>query len=229
MPRILLVDDDPALLDVVAMAFEDAGFAVETAGDGILAMAAVNRQRPDLVVTDVNMPRLDGLGLCRRLRRAWPQLPVILLTSRDAELDEAMALEDGADDYITKPFSTRVLLARAGALLRRGAGGVSTAGSGPRHLGPLRIDLDRVEVRFYDQPVVVTMGELRLLDVLTRRPGMVLSRDALLAQMRDDGSVVEARIIDTYVRRIRRKLEAISAEADPIETVIGAGYRWRHP
>jgi two-component system OmpR family response regulator/two-component system response regulator ChvI len=175
------------------------------------------------------MPRLDGLGLCRRLRRAWPQLPVILLTSRDAELDEAMALEDGADDYITKPFSTRVLLARAGALLRRGAGGVSTAGSGPRHLGPLRIDLDRVEVRFYDQPVVVTMGELRLLDVLTRRPGMVFSRDALLAQMRDDGSVVEARIIDTYVRRIRRKLEAISAEADPIETVIGAGYRWRHP
>jgi DNA-binding response OmpR family regulator len=178
MPRILLVDDDPALLDVVAMAFEDAGFAVETAGDGISAMAAVNRQRPDLVVTDVNMPRLDGLGLCRRLRRAWPQLPVILLTSRDAELDEAMALEDGADDYITKPFSTRVLLARAGALLRRGAGGVSTVGSGPRHLGPLRIDLDRVEVRFYDQPVVVTMGELRLLDVLTRRPGMVFSRDA---------------------------------------------------
>ena len=229
MARILLVDDDPALLDVVAMAFEDAGFEVQTAGDGLLAMAEINRRRPDLVVSDVTMPRLDGLGLCRRLRRAWPQVPVILLTSRDGELDEAMALEDGADDYITKPFSTRVLLARAGALLRRGSGGASTAAGGPRQVGPLHIDLERVEVRFYDQPVTLTLSELRLLDVLTRRPGMVFSRDTLLSQMRDDGSVVEARIIDTYVRRIRRKLEAISAEADPIETVIGAGYRWRQP
>ncbi len=229
MARILLVDDDPSLLDVLCMAFEDAGHEVLTAATGLLGHAAALEHRPALIVSDVNMPGIDGFTLCRRLRAAGDDVPILLLTSRDSEIDEALGFELGADDYVAKPFSTRVLLGRVGALLRRQAVRRDEAVSapvGPRLVGHLRIDPDRIELTWRDVRITATVTEFRLVEALTERPGVVLSRPRLLQAMRNDDSVVAERIVDTYVRRLRRKLEAVDDAFDRIETVIGAGYRW---
>ncbi len=233
--RVLLVDDDAALLDALALAFEDAGHVVETAPDGARALARLLRAplRPDAVVSDVNMPGLDGFALCRRLREAGDRIPFVMLTSRDGEIDEALGLELGADDYVAKPFSTRVLLARVASLLRREAlregtpSRVSAEADRVVERGRLVLYLDRMEVRYGGAPIVVTVTELRILEALVTRAGIVLSRERLLDLVRGDGSVVAERIVDTYVRRLRRKLEAVDASFDAIETVIGAGYRWK--
>jgi DNA-binding response OmpR family regulator len=228
---ILLIEDEAALVDVLSLAFEDAGHAVIAARDGIEGLGRIERDRPDLVVSDVNMPRLDGFTLCRRLREAGNLVPLILLTSRESEIDQALGLTLGADDYVIKPFSTRVLLARVGALLRRqelrrtpvsdrgGRGGVVAGG--------LELDPERLEARYRGTLFEVTLTEFRLLEALAGRAGAVLSRDRLLGLARGDDSVVDARLVDTYVRRLRRKLEVIEPGFDGIETVIGAGYRWR--
>ena len=227
--RVLLIEDDAALIDVLSLAFEDEGHAVTSARDGIEGLRRVEGDRPDLVVSDVNMPRLDGFTLCRRLREAGNAVPLILLTSRDSEIDQALGLELGADDYVIKPFSTRVLLARASALLRRQAlrqGPAGKARARPLVAGALELDPERLEARYLGALFEVTLTEFRLLEALAARPGAVLSRDRLLALARGDDSVVDARLVDTYVRRLRRKLEAIEPGFDRIETVIGAGYRW---
>lgn len=225
-PRILLIDDDDALLDALAMAFEDAGFTVDTAADGRAGLDARRALKPDLVVSDVNMPRLDGFALCRELRSANDPIPLILLTSRDNEIDEALGLELGADDYVHKPFNTRVLLARARALLRRQRARAEEVAQ-RKVVGRLELDPDRLEVLYDSQAITVTVTEFRLLEALTSRPGVVFSRQRLMELARGDDSIVAERIIDTYVRRLRRKLEAASADFNEIETVIGAGYRWR--
>ncbi len=229
MARILLVDDDAELLDAVSMAFEDAGHSVQTAADGLRAQALLRRDGADVMVCDVNMPGLDGFSLCRRLREAGETIPIILLTSRDDEVDEALGLELGADDYMAKPFSSRVLLARVAALIRRDQ---------LRHQDVPEPDVlrrngvtllpERLEVRLGDVPIAVTVTEFKLLEVLMRRPGIVLSRDRLLDLIRGDDSVVAQRIIDTYIRRLRRKFEQLDPDFAAIETVIGAGYRWAH-
>jgi DNA-binding response OmpR family regulator len=228
VPRVLLVDDDVALLDVLALAFEEAGHVVARARDGRQALDTIRSQRPDVVVSDVNMPHVDGFTLCRRLRESGDGLPLVLLTSRDSEIDEALGLEIGADDYVTKPFSTRVLLARVAALLRREelrAGGVSHKAKVVR--GDLELDTERLSCTYRGQPVTVTVTEFRLVEALVRRPEVVMSRAQLVAVARDDDSVVAERIVDTYINRLRRKLEAIDPTFRGIETVIGAGYRWR--
>ncbi len=226
--RILLVDDDRALLDVLTLAFDDAGFVVTTATDGTSALAKTKSESPDAVVSDVNMPGLDGFALCRKLRDAGNHVPIILLTSRDNEIDEALGLELGADDYIAKPFSTRILLARVPALLRRDALRKNPEKDAPliAH-GGMVLDGERLEARYGGVLLALTLTEFRLLEALVRKPGIVLSRDRLLEIVRGDDSVVVERIIDTYVRRLRRKLETIEASFDRIETVVGAGYRWR--
>jgi DNA-binding response OmpR family regulator len=224
--RILLVDDDASLLDVLALAFEDAGHAVTRAKDGDEALQSIKKARPELVVCDVMMPRLDGLSLCRKLREAKDALPVVLLTSRDSEIDEALGLELGADDYVTKPFSTRVLLARVSALLRREQARAAP-GSPTLKTGALELDAERLRVVFAGTEIAVTVTEFRLLEVLAKRPGVVFSRAQLLELVRGDDSVVVDRIIDTYVRRLRRKLEAVEPAFASIDTVVGAGYRWR--
>lgn len=230
MPRVLLIDDDTSLLDVLALAFEDAEHEVLTAADGAEGLAKAQGQRPHAIVSDVNMPGIDGFTLCRRLREAGDATPLVLLTSRDSEIDEALGLELGADDYVTKPFSTRVLLARVAALLRREARRSGGGGFGATQTaGRLHLDAERLEVRYDEQAVVTTVTEFRLLEALTSRPGVVLSRPALLERIRGDDSVVAERIIDTYVRRLRRKLESIDTGFDAIETVVGAGYRWKAP
>ncbi len=231
MARILLVDDDDALLAVLLLAFGEAGHEVIVAHDGREGLALAERESPALLVTDVNMPRLDGFALVRTLRERGHGLPILVLTARDDEIDEALGLELGADDYVTKPFSNRVLLSRVAALLRRQAlrDGDDRSARAPRKLGDLELDEERLEVRWKGRAIETTMTELRLLETLTRRPGVVLSRDAVLERIRGDGTVVAPRIIDTYVNRLRRKLEAIDDGFDRIETVIGAGYRWRDP
>jgi DNA-binding response OmpR family regulator len=229
MARILLVDDDEALLAVLQLAFGEAGHEVIVAKDGREGLATAERESPALLVTDVNMPKLDGFALVKTLRERGHGLPILVLTARDDEIDEALGLELGADDYVTKPFSSRVLLSRVAALLRRQAlrDGDDRSAKAPRRIGELELDDERLEVRWKGQAIETTMTELRLLETLTRRPGVVLSRDAVLERIRGDGTVVAPRIIDTYVNRLRRKLEAVDAGFDRIETVIGAGYRWR--
>lgn len=232
MARILLVDDDAGLLAVLTLAFGDAGHEVVCAGDGRAALIRLEQGDIELLVTDVNMPELDGFALVRTLRGRGDALPILVLTARDDEIDEALGLELGADDYVTKPFSNRVLVSRVAALLRRQAirgGAPVDPPSAARRVGALELDDARLEVRWAGQLLTTTMTELRLLDALTRRPGIVLSRDALLERVRGDGTVVAPRIIDTYVNRLRRKLEAIDPAFDRIETVVGAGYRWRDP
>jgi DNA-binding response OmpR family regulator len=243
--RILLVDDDPSLLDVLSLAFAEAGHDVLTAKDGAEGLATLERDAPHVAIVDVNLPRLDGFSLVRRARERGASLPILMLTSRDDEVDEALGLELGADDYVPKPFSLRVLLARVQALLRReevrasprtattasGSSSGSPPASAPSPAilvaGPLAVDPERMEVRFRDVLVPMTVTELRLLEALARRPGYVFSRDRLLELARGDDSVVGERIVDTYVRRLRRKLEAVEPGFDRIETVVGAGYRWK--
>lgn len=226
--RILLLDDDPSLRDVLSMVLEDAGYAVETAADGRAGQALFAARRPDLVVCDVNMPHVDGFSFCRALRSAGDDVPLILLTSRDSEVDEALGLDLGADDYISKPASNRVLLARIAALLRRHTSLASaSAPHTTRQLGALQLASERLEARYADTLVPLTVTEFRLVEALVARAGMVRSREQLLDAIREDDSVVAERLVDTYVRSLRRKFERVDAGFDRIETRVGAGYRWR--
>ncbi|MCB9603509.1 MAG: response regulator transcription factor [Sandaracinus sp.] len=228
--RIGLVDDDETLRSTLKLAFEREGFVVQTAADGLQAWAMLEREPPALLVTDVNMPNLDGLSLCRRAREAGLRLPILILSSRDSEIDEALGLDLGADDYVTKPFSVRVLVARVRALLRRHAPPEDEAPDVVSH-GALHVDRHRLEARWNEHLLELTVTEVRLLEAFARRPGRVLSRERLLELARgDDESVVSPRIVDTYVARLRRKITAVDADARPIETVVGGGYRWsEHP
>jgi DNA-binding response OmpR family regulator len=226
MPRVLLIEDDTELCDVLGMALEDAGHTALTAHEGGEGLRLAREARPDVVISDVNLPVLDGFAITRRLRAAGDATPILLLTSRDSEIDEALGLELGADDYVTKPFSTRVLLARVEALLRRTQLAGEARGDAALTSGALAMWPERLEVRLRDRPVPMTVTEFRLLEAMIRRPGVVLSRERLLELVRDDGSVVAGRLIDTYVRRLRKKLGEIDESFDRIETVIGAGYRW---
>lgn len=226
MATVLIIDDDRSLRDMLAMALEDAGHDALTAPDGIVGERRIERLEPDLVVSDVNMPGRDGFSLCRRIRDAGNEVPVILLTARDSEIDEALGLELGADDYVTKPFSTRVLLARISSLLRREAARASKAACFIE-VGALRLDADRMQASWSGTPLRTTVTEFRLLQVLAGRPGVVYSRTQLLERVRGDDSVVAERLVDTYIRRLRRAFEHLDPSFRGIETVIGAGYRWR--
>ncbi|AKU99622.1 Phosphate regulon transcriptional regulatory protein PhoB (SphR) [Labilithrix luteola] len=228
MARVLVIEDDGALVEVLALAFGDAGHEVKTAIDGTTGIDTIRSWSPDAVVCDVNMPGIDGFSLCKRLRDAGNTVPLVLLTSRDNEIDESLGLELGADDYVAKPFSTRILLARVAALLRRDA--LRRKNAEPEKTvvaGALALDTERLEARFHDTLLTLTLTEFRMLEAFARRPGIVLSRARLLDIVRGDDSVVAERIVDTYVRRLRRKLEEVESTADPIETVVGAGYRYK--
>lgn len=224
----MLIDDDESLLDVLAMTLEDEGYRVSAARDGDQGFALYESGDADLIVSDINMPGVDGFQLCRKLRDAGDPVPIVLLTSRDNEVDEALGLDLGADDYVAKPFSSRILLARIKSLLRRQSFRDADAPeSEVTEVGPLELHTERLKVVFEGQPVETTLTEFRLLEALVNRVGIVYSRQQLLERIRGDDSVVAERLVDTYVRRLRRKFEEIDSEFDAIETVIGAGYRWR--
>ena len=229
MDRIAIVDDDASLLEVLSLAVQAAGFEVVTAADGAAGLELARRDDVDALIADVNMPGLDGFSLCRTLRQEGRALPIVLLTSRDGEIDEALGLDLGADDYVTKPFSTRVLLARIKALLRR-ARQAATAGDDDGQVlrrGAVRLDPYRLEVHVGQTRLQITVTEFRLLEALARRPGVVFSRDRLLELAREDDSLVAPRLVDTYVARLRRKIREAAPDLEPIETVTGAGYRFR--
>jgi len=219
------VDDDPALVDVLSMALESAGFAVTTASNGRAGWDALQADPPDLVLLDLVMPEMDGLELCRRIRAAHTT-PVVMLTSRDDELDKVLGLELGADDYVTKPFSTRELVARIRATLRRVQMQHDAQEPATLQLGPLRVDRDRREVWLGGQAVTLTATEFELLWTLAAHPRRVFGRQALIDRVYGEGIVVADRTIDTFIKRLRQKLAAADQGFDAIETVRGVGYRF---
>lgn len=226
MTTLLLVDDDEAFRCSVSGALEDEGFEVVQASHGQEALEIVAAQAVHAVVSDVNMPFMDGFTLCRTLREADGQLPILLLTSRDSEIDEVLGLDLGADDYMTKPFSTRVLVSRLRTLLRRST--PKTATTEVLESGLLHLNLERLELRYGETALDLTLSEIRLVEAVMRHPGRVFSRAQLLAQSREEeAGVVGTRIVDTYVARIRRKLREAGAQEPVLETVVGVGYRLR--
>jgi len=226
MKRILLVDDDRALAGVVAKSLTEEGFEVTQAHDGKAGLATFSAGAFDLVLLDVVMPELDGLDLCRRLRKT-SQVPIIFLTSRSDEIDRITGLDLGADDYLGKPFSVRELVSRIRAIGRRLQPAQPAAQGEVLTAGELRVDLGRFEVAWKGTPVTLTRSELLVLAALARQRGFVLSRDRLIDLARGGDAVITERTIDTFIKRIRAKVRAADEKFDQIETVIGVGYRLR--
>lgn len=227
---ILIADDDPHIREVVRFALENAGFATAQAADGRETIEQFQSVRPDLLILDIVMPEMDGTEVCRQIR-ANSATPIIFLSSRDEEVDRIIGLELGGDDYVTKPFSPRELVARVKAVLRRGEGSEAAAATvdkkhdAERILahGDLVLDLDRFEARWDGGPVVLTITEFGILRTLLSYPGKVFTRDELMDSAYNYENIVTDRTIDSHVRRVRRKFAAIGV--DPIETVHGLGYR----
>ena len=225
-PRVLVVDDDPHLREVVGFALGQAGYAVEEAADGRAALEAFRRRPPALLVLDVMMPEMDGLEVCRAVRQQ-SRVPIIFLSSRDDEVDRILGLELGGDDYVSKPFSPRELVARVKAVLRRPAA-VESAEATPRaatavlRRGALSVDLEQWRAFWGEREVMLTATELQLLAALLRAPTKAFTREELMTRAYE-GVVVSDRTIDSHVRRIRQKFSAAGAEV--IETVHGHGYR----
>jgi two-component system OmpR family response regulator len=222
---ILVVDDDAHIREVARYALVRSGYSVEVANDGVAAEMRVQRGGIDLVVLDVLMPELDGFALCRRIRER-ARLPIVFLSSRGEEADRVLGLDLGADDYLTKPFSPRELVARVAAVLRRAAPEKLEAVPAAQPalvIGKVTIDRDRHEVRVGGEPLTATATELKLLATLAQHRGRVLSRGQLIATVYGGDHHISERTIDTHVRNLRAKLAA--ADADVIETVHGVGYR----
>ncbi|MFN4088664.1 MAG: response regulator transcription factor [Alphaproteobacteria bacterium] len=226
---VALVDDDRNILTSVSMALQAEGFAVHTYGDGEQALRGMRTQPVDLAVLDIKMPRMDGMELLQRLRQQ-SRLPVIFLTSKDDEVDEVLGLRMGADDYIRKPFSQRLLIERIRALLRRTELGEPTGERAPDDLlvrGDLVLDSARHMCAWKGQQVTLTVTEFLLLKALAARPGFVKSRDLLMDAAYGEHVYVDDRTIDSHIKRVRRKFKAVDGEFAEIETLYGVGYRYR--
>lgn len=229
MAKIVLVDDDQNILTSVTMALEADGHEVATFEDGAEALDGILTIHPDLVVSDIKMPRMDGMEMLRNLRRE-SQVPLIFLTSKDEEIDEVLGLTLGADDYVKKPFSQRLLLERVKAVLRRGASaGADPAEGTPDAIrrGALTLDPSRHACTWHDKPVTLTVTEFLILQALANRPGFVKSRDSLMDAAYDDQVYVDDRTIDSHIKRIRKKFRVVDPEFDQIETLYGVGYKYK--
>ncbi|MEC9268717.1 MAG: response regulator transcription factor [Pseudomonadota bacterium] len=232
MPQqIALVDDDRNILTSVSIALEAEGFKVTTYTDGETALRGLTTRPVDLAVLDIKMPRMDGMELLQKLRQS-SELPVIFLTSKDDEVDELLGLRMGADDYIKKPFSQRLLIERIRALLRRAEleqrtaeGGGKSQGAFTR--GELVMDGDRHLCTWKGEPVKLTVTEFLLLKALAQRPGHVKNRDQLMDAAYGENIYVDDRTIDSHIKRLRKKLRATDTEFDKIETLYGVGYRYK--
>jgi len=226
---IALVDDDRNILTSIQMALEAEGFVVRTYTDGAEALRGLTANPVDLAILDIKMPRMDGMELLERLRRQ-SELPVIFLTSKDDEVDELMGLRMGADDYIKKPFSQRLLIERIRALLRREAlSRDGTAGAAGETVvrGELTLDAARHVCTWKGQPVDLTVTEFLLLKSLASRPGHVKSRDQLMDAAYGEHIYVDDRTIDSHIKRLRKKFRVLDGEFAQIETLYGVGYRYR--
>ena len=230
MSRIALVDDDRNILTSVAMTLEAEGFEVETYNDGQAAWDAFNKRMPDMAVLDIKMPRMDGMDLLQRLRQR-SSMPVIFLTSKDDEIDEVLGLRMGADDYVKKPFSQRLLVERIRSLLRRqdaiaGEEIEETEDTKVMVRGDLVMDPLRHAVKWKGHDVSLTVTEFLLLQALAQRPGFVKRRDQLMDVAYDDQVYVDDRTIDSHIKRLRKKMRNTDDEFSAIETLYGIGYRY---
>ena len=236
MARITLVDDDENIVASVSLALESHGHVVTACHDGVAGLESLTSNPPDLAILDVKMPRMDGMELLRRLRQS-SNLPVIMLTSKDEEIDEILGFNLGADDYIHKPFSQRLLLERVKAVLRRADVGEEDAAATPgapvepsakaMRRGKLTLDPERHDSLWDGKPVRLTVTEFLLLQSLAQRPGFVKSRDNLMDAAYDDQVYVDDRTIDSHIKRMRKKFRQVDSSFDAIETLYGVGYRYR--
>jgi two-component system response regulator ChvI len=232
MARITLIDDDENIVTSVSLALESHGHTVKAYYDGASGLEALESDPPDLAILDVKMPRMDGMEVLRRLRQTTT-LPVIILTSKDDEIDEILGFNLGADDYMHKPFSQRLLIERVRAVLRRAApepqdaASVAETASRAIRRGRLTLDPARHDCLWEGRPVRLTVTEFLLLQSLAQRPGFVKSRDNLMDAAYEDQVYVDDRTIDSHIKRMRKKFREVDPEFDAIETLYGVGYRYR--
>ncbi|MEO1493577.1 MAG: response regulator transcription factor [Pseudomonadota bacterium] len=231
MATIALVDDDRNILTSVSMVLEAEGFEVRTYTDGASALTALSQSEPDMAILDIKMPRMDGMELLRRLRLKT-DMPVIFLTSKDEEIDEVIGLRMGADDYVRKPFSQRLLVERIRAVLRRKEA-IEDAPAERAEVdkilkrGKLEMDPLRHSTLWEGDPVTLTVTEFLILHALAQRPGFVKSRDQLMDAAYDDQVYVDDRTIDSHIKRIRKKFREVAKDFNSIETLYGVGYKYR--
>ena len=223
MKKILVVDDEPKIIQLTQDYLENAGFSVISAGDGERALAVIQIEKPDLVVLDLGLPGMDGLDVCRSIRKT-SSIPIIMLTARDEETDKLVGLELGADDYITKPFSPKELVARIRSVLRRSE--LAQEEREVIRVGDVTLDLPRMQVTVGDKEIELTATEFQLLQALASQPGRIFTRSQLLNAVH--GVAIESyeRAIDAHIKNIRRKLEPVPHEPRYIQTVYGVGYRF---
>ena len=235
MPKIALVDDDRNILTSVSLTLEAEGYNVSTYTDGASGLEGLTSDKPDLAILDIKMPRMDGMELLRRLRQK-SDVPVIFLTSKDEEIDELFGLKMGADDFIKKPFSQRLLVERVKSILRRsaprdgtGAGATTEPQPGKQLIerGNLVMDEERHTCTWKGHRVTLTVTEFLILQALALRPGVVKSRNALMDAAYDDQVYVDDRTIDSHIKRLRKKFKAVDDEFEMIETLYGVGYRFK--
>jgi DNA-binding response OmpR family regulator len=222
--KILVVDDEPDALEVLGFKLKEAGYIALFAKDGTRALSMARDERPALIVLDLMLPEVDGLEVCKILRRdpATAMIPIIMLTARAAEMDRVIGLELGADDYVTKPFSPRELVLRIKKLLARVKGVDDPVGQ--LRFGELEIDVPRHEVKVATQPITLTATEFKLLEILARRRGRVQTRERLLQDVWGYDNPIDSRTVDTHMRRLREK---IGGAAEYLETIRGVGYRFK--
>lgn len=223
MKKVLVVDDEPKIIQLTQDYLENAGFSVISAGDGERSLAVIQAEKPDLVVLDLGLPGMDGLDVCRSIRKT-SNLPIIMLTARDEETDKLVGLELGADDYITKPFSPKELVARVRSVLRRSE--LAQEEREVIRVGDVTLDLPRMQVTVSGEEIELTATEFQLLQALASQPGRIFTRSQLLNAVH--GVAIESyeRAIDAHIKNIRRKLEPVPHEPRYIQTVYGVGYRF---
>jgi DNA-binding response OmpR family regulator len=230
-PRVLVVEDEPHIRELVCLHLGHEGYSCEAAGDGLDALRLTEAERFDLLVLDVMIPGMDGVSLCRAVRNGQTNrdVPILMLTARRDESDKVIGLESGADDYLTKPFGVRELVARARALLRRPRQAAADAGAQPQDIVRIReveIDVPKRRVRVAGRDIELTDQEFRLLHLLATHAGIVFSREALLAKIWRGDTFVTVRSVDTLVKRLRRRFEPDPANPQYLLTVWGVGYRF---
>ncbi|MBB6124906.1 response regulator transcription factor [Sphingobium subterraneum] len=226
MPRtILVVDDDPHIRQLLVFAFGKAGLDTIEAQDGEEAISRVEAHAPDLVILDINMPRMDGLEVCRRLRAAG-DVPILFLSSRDDEIDRVLGIELGGDDYVVKPFSPREVVARSMAILRRTAAKPPEvdAAAGASHHGSLTLDADAWTASWHGEEIALTITEFTILRTLASMPSRIFSREMIIDRLHGPGFAITDRTIDSHIRNLRRKFADAGCE-DLVETRAGVGYR----
>ena len=230
MPTIALVDDDRNILTSVSIALEAEGYRIMTYTDGASALDGFKTSPPDLAILDIKMPRMDGMEMMRRLRQK-SDMPVIFLTSKEEEIDELFGLKMGADDFIRKPFSQRLLVERVKTLLRRSTSkdgaNLKEADAKVLERGLLRMDPERHICTWKSEAVTLTVTEFLILQALASRPGVVKSRNALMDAAYDDQVYVDDRTIDSHIKRLRKKFKSVDDAFDMIETLYGVGYRFK--